>query len=76
MFAVTSWVQVMLGQHIQPRRYHPLADQLSAAARRAGRRRQKVIANCVEAMPMHAQFMRAIARWKEWRACPRSARLP
>ncbi len=26
MFAITSWVQVMLGQHILPRNYHPAVD--------------------------------------------------
>ena len=58
MFAVTSWVQVMLGQHVQPRRYHPLADQFSAAQldELVGGVK-KVIANCVEAMPTHAQFI-------------------
>ena len=58
MFAVTSWVQVMLGQHIQPQRYHPIADQLSdAQLQEFVGGVKKVIASCVDAMPMHAQFI-------------------
>jgi tryptophan halogenase len=58
MFALTSWVQVMLGQHIEPTRYHPLVDALSEAQLEefvGGVRR--VIANCVEAMPPHEAFI-------------------
>jgi tryptophan 7-halogenase len=58
MFAITSWVQVMLGQHILPRNYHPAVDlipeeevvKLVASVR-------NVIARCVEAMPRHEQFL-------------------
>ena len=58
MFAVTSWVQVMLGQRVQPRRYHPLADQLSdAQLEEFVGGVKKVISGCVEAMPMHAAFI-------------------
>ena len=58
MFAITSWVQVMLGQHIVPRQYHPavdlVPDQEIAGLLDSVRR---VIATCVDAMPMHAQFI-------------------
>jgi tryptophan halogenase len=58
MFAVTSWVQVMLGQHIQPRRYHPMADLMpEAQLREFVDGVHKVIATCVEAMPRHEQFI-------------------
>jgi tryptophan 7-halogenase len=58
MFALTSWVQVMLGQHIRPRGYHPAVDliperevhELVGGVR-------KVIASCVEAMPTHEAFL-------------------
>ena len=58
MFAITSWVQVMLGQHITPERYHPAVDQVPDQEVRGlidgvG----AVIASCVEAMPTHAQFI-------------------
>jgi tryptophan halogenase len=58
MFASVSWVQVMLGQRIMPRGYHPLVDQLSDSELRAfltgvGR----VVEGCVEAMPSHQAFI-------------------
>jgi tryptophan halogenase len=58
LFALTSWVQVMLGQRIVPRSYHPLVDQLSDGqlAELMGSAR-KVIASCVDAMPTHAAFI-------------------
>ena len=61
MFAVTSWVQVMLGQHVTPRRWHPMVDLMPEKDLHefvGGIR--KVIATCVGAMPPHEQF---IARW-------------
>jgi tryptophan halogenase len=58
MFALVSWVQVMLGQGIVPEHYHPLVDQVDPADMdgyivSVGR----VIANCVQAMPSHAAFI-------------------
>jgi len=32
MFAITSWVQVMLGQHILPRSYHPAVDLIPSGS--------------------------------------------
>jgi len=58
MFAITSWVQVMLGQHIMPQHYHPAVD-LVADQEIAGLLDsvKTVIATCVDAMPTHAQFI-------------------
>jgi tryptophan 7-halogenase len=58
MFAITSWVQVMLGQHIIPEHYHPAVDlvpdpEIMGLIDGVG----SVIASCVEAMPTHAQFI-------------------
>jgi tryptophan halogenase len=58
MFAVTSWVQVMLGQRIVPRGYHPLVDEIPDAELHGlvsgvGR----VVENCVGAMPEHQAFI-------------------
>ena len=58
MFAITSWVQVLLGQHIEPRQYHPAVDlvpdqEITGLADSI----RNVIAACVEAMPTHAQFI-------------------
>ncbi len=58
LFAEPSWVQVMYGQRIQPRGYHPLVDVYSEekiAEYMASVR--GVIANCVRAMPTHAAFI-------------------
>ncbi|MGH8133510.1 MAG: tryptophan halogenase family protein [Steroidobacteraceae bacterium] len=58
MFGLVSWVEVMLGQHIMPAGYHPAVDQLSEADLDAyiGHVRS-VIGSCVDAMPMHQQFI-------------------
>jgi tryptophan halogenase len=58
MFAITSWVQVMIGQGIMPERYHPVVDQLPVQEldELVGGVK-KVVANCVEAMPMHQAFI-------------------
>lgn len=58
LFAVTSWVQVMIGQHVMPRTTHPLVDQLSdsdIAAFVDGI--QTLMQRCVDAMPTHAEFI-------------------
>ena len=58
MFARTSWVQVMLGQHITPRKYHPVVDQLpDQQLNELVGGVEKVIAACVDAMPTHAAFI-------------------
>jgi tryptophan halogenase len=58
IFAQPSWVQVMLGQRIVPRGYHPLVDQVPQAdLERFVTGVGQVIANCVEAMPAHAAFI-------------------
>jgi tryptophan halogenase len=58
MFSEISWVEVMLGQHVIPKSYHPLVDALD---------KQKIVdfmsgieatmKRCVEVMPSHAQFV-------------------
>ncbi|HYL70617.1 MAG TPA: tryptophan halogenase family protein [Candidatus Dormibacteraeota bacterium] len=58
MFALTSWVQVMLGQHIVPSGYHPAVDlipesEVSSLVNGV----REVIARCVAAMPSHEQFL-------------------
>ncbi len=58
MFADISWIEVMLGQGIEPRNHHPLVDQvpeedLYRFVEGVGR----TIANCVDAMPTHQQFI-------------------
>ncbi len=58
MFSEISWVEVMLGQHIYPRSYHPLVDALD---------KQKIVdfmsgieatmRRCVDVMPTHEAFI-------------------
>lgn len=58
MFAEMSWVQVMLGQGIQPRDYHPLVDLVpDQDLRRFVSSVGQTIANCVDAMPPHQAFI-------------------
>lgn len=58
LFALTSWVQVMLGQRITPRKHHPAADLLGekeVAELVDGIK--AVLAKCVAAMPSHQAFI-------------------
>ena len=58
MFALTSWVQVMVGQGILPKSYHPLVDAISDPELvQFGESVRQVIATCVAAMPLHEQFI-------------------
>lgn len=58
MFALTSWVQVMVGQGIVPTGYHPLVDAISdGELAQFGESVRQVIASCVAAMPTHEQFI-------------------
>jgi len=58
MFALTSWVQVMIGQHIVPTGYHQLVDAMTETElEQFGESVRGVIAACVAAMPPHEQFI-------------------
>jgi tryptophan halogenase len=58
MFAITSWIQVMLGQHIVPEHYHPAVDLVpDQEIMGLIDSIRTVIAACVDAMPTHAQFI-------------------
>lgn len=58
LFAITSWVQVMLGQHVVPHHYHAAVDLLPESEVQGLLDSVKnVIAACVDIMPMHAQFI-------------------
>ena len=57
-FALPSWVQVMLGQRIVPRGYHPIVDEVPDADLVAFVERvRRTIAACVEAMPSHRDYI-------------------
>ncbi|HLI18898.1 MAG TPA: tryptophan halogenase family protein [Rhodanobacteraceae bacterium] len=58
LFALPSWVEVMIGQRILPRTWHPVVDQFSDAdLKKLMEDVQRVIAACVEAMPAHQAFL-------------------
>jgi len=58
LFALSSWVQVMLGQRIVPARHHAAVEQMPDAevVQFVGNVRE-VIAACVQAMPTHQAFI-------------------
>jgi len=59
LFAENSWIQVMLGQGITPRRYHPAADLMNDAEMTAFLERIRMpIEKTVQRLPMHAAYLR------------------
>jgi tryptophan halogenase len=60
LFTEMSWLQVMIGQGITPRGYHPFANLRPEAEVAAYLNNvEQVIARCVTAMPTHAEFIAA-----------------
>jgi tryptophan halogenase len=59
LFGDVSWLQVMHGQRIEAKGYHPFADVRPAAevAEFLGNV-EKVVQKCVDFMPSHADFIR------------------
>ena len=58
MFTIPSWLQVMLGQGVEPERYHPMVDLLTdeEVVRFVGRVKT-VIDKSADMMPAHADFI-------------------
>jgi tryptophan halogenase len=60
LFAVDSWVFVMLGQRLMPRQYHHMAAMLGEQrVRRALENLKRTYAQVVSGMPMHKEFLRS-----------------
>jgi tryptophan 7-halogenase len=60
LFTEVSWLQVMLGQGMVPRGYHPFADLRPESEVAAYLKNiEQVIARCVKAMPTQAEFIAA-----------------
>jgi tryptophan halogenase len=57
-FALPSWVQVMLGQRVVPRGYHPIVDEMPEEEL-AGfvERVRRTLATCVDTMPSHQDYI-------------------
>lgn len=61
LFLESSWLQVMLGQGIVPRDYHPLANGLSGTELTEMLRNMKRIKNSpLEHIPSHDEFLRQV----------------
>ena len=59
LFPVMSWLSVMVGQNIIPRRYDPLVDSLEPRKIRAKLDQLRSdIRRCVQSMPSHWDFIR------------------
>lgn len=57
-FEEASWLAIFMGQHLQPRRYHPLADKFSLADTRDRLDRTRaVMRRAAEAMPTHRDYL-------------------
>lgn len=60
LFRESSWIQVMLGQGIQPQRYHAMADRLSNEQLSDFLRHVRmIIERAVAGLPAHADFIEA-----------------
>ena len=58
LFPAQSWLYVMIGQGIRPRRHEPTVDTLDDAAIAANLTDiRAVVKRCVDAMPMHQSFI-------------------
>ena len=63
LFIEPSWLQVMLGQGIQPQDYHPIANNMSEEKLMAMLERIKEIKNDpISKLPSHDDFIRNICR--------------
>ena len=62
LFAVNSWVQVMLGQGLTPRNYHPAVLQMPDERLRVSLEAVRAkISRAVAAMPTHETWLRGFA---------------
>ena len=63
LFPVLSWLSVMVGQNIIPRRYDPLVDGLDSHKIQSRLEElRSAVKNCVDAMPSHWDFIQNTAR--------------
>jgi tryptophan 7-halogenase len=58
LFAEASWIQVLLGQNVMPKRYHPLVDvEAQPAIQQMLSGVKGVLQRSADAMPTHEQFI-------------------
>jgi tryptophan halogenase len=67
LFTEVGWLQVMLGQHIAPARYHPLADALTQAQLDEFLANiRTLIGRAVGSLPAHARFITEHCKAPSW----------
>jgi tryptophan halogenase len=74
LFPVLSWLSVMVGQNIIPRRYDPLVDGLDS--RKIQIRLEELrsaVKDCVEAMPSHWEFIQSRVSLDKTLGAPRAS---
>ncbi|MBV8502605.1 MAG: tryptophan 7-halogenase [Paucibacter sp.] len=60
LFSESSWLQVLIGQRVEPRGYHPLVDNMELAqVQGIANSIEQLIRRCVDSMPLHQDFIRA-----------------
>jgi tryptophan halogenase len=65
LFQDSSWLQVMLGQGIIPKDYHPIANSVSDEALQSMLKRVKAAKNePIASLPSHDEFLQAIIKAK------------
>ena len=63
LFTESSWLQVLLGQGVEPRGYHPLADRLSQRdLDEMMVNIRHIVAGAVARMPEHGAYVSALAK--------------
>ncbi len=59
LFAENSWVQVMMGQGIVPKTYHPIVDMMSEAElKQFLAAQQQKVNTLLPQLPQHGEFVR------------------
>ena len=66
LFAEVAWLQVMIGQNIIPRSYHPLADRLNTDQlnRYLGNIR-RIVGGIAGKLPPHGDFIARNCAWEK-----------
>ncbi|MBV8604351.1 MAG: tryptophan 7-halogenase [Pelomonas sp.] len=60
LFSASSWLQVLIGQRVEPRGYHPLVDAMALPqVEQIANGIEELIARCVASMPAHADYIAA-----------------
>ncbi|NVD44806.1 tryptophan halogenase family protein [Qipengyuania atrilutea] len=71
LFNITSWIAVMLGQNMVPRRHDPIADTLDEAKVAAAMRQMRAAyADTAARLPSQEDFLRRAGAWAEESEAP------